>query len=54
MVRKMAYVGFSYLLGLLFASFFCFEIKNVFCLFTNACAGGGLYDIIITKEFGKE
>lgn len=29
MVRKMAYVGFSYLLGLLFASFFCFEINII-------------------------
>lgn len=29
MVRKMAYVGFSYLLGLLFASFFYFEINII-------------------------
>lgn len=29
MVRKMAYVGFSYLLGLLFASFFFFKINTV-------------------------
>ncbi len=48
MVRKMAYVGFSYLLGLFFASFFSFGES------ASICAAAVLLSIVIIKLKGKD
>lgn len=48
MVRKMAYVGFSYLLGLFFASFFSFGTS------VAICTAAVLLSIVIIKLKGKD
>ncbi|MGN0641835.1 MAG: ComEC/Rec2 family competence protein [Huintestinicola sp.] len=48
MVRKMAYVGFSYMAGLFFASFFALWVS--FSLASALAAGAAVWLIILSKE----